>query len=247
MRKQRRLAFNREKPESKKTLFFSAIGFAAALSACAAATTAPARYSSQKPEIHRPVVSEPLRTEEETCGAEVEPALEEGEKVEGKICKSGRLFTLTDNALYIGNKAAPGISLDGIEVESHSTRTEMAEILKSGLVDWTASYDTAYFLTKDGMLTIVPAGDLEKGYATYKVSGKYEKIEHHNDLLFIAGQDSIRMMSFGPDMESAEIQFASGIENADFFHLHGRLFFGNEREKVEIVTESQGLSGVRIR
>jgi hypothetical protein len=54
-------------------------------------------------------------------------------------------------------------------------------------------------------------------------------------------------ISFDPVLDSREIPLRIGAKNADFFQNEGKLYFGNEKERVEIIFESARLSDIRIR
>lgn len=245
MRKTKSLAFKRERPGLTKNLFFSTLAFVGAITACAPAVTALPRR-----EITRtPAISEPLRRSEKACKADPRNWLQKGERIRGTVCREGRIFALTDASLLIGQEAGREFFFSDITLESSHSRTEMGDILKAGLVDWTASYDAAYFLTRDRMLTPIPVGDLGEQLNSYEIPAAYlgGKMEFHNEVLLIAGAGKMMAISFDPVVDSREIPFSLSEKNADFFQREGRLFFGNERKSVEIIFESSRLSDIRVR
>jgi hypothetical protein len=245
MRKRKSLAFKKEKPKMTKNLFFSTLAFAAAITSCAPAVTALPRREV----ITAPTISEPIRRTERACRVDPRNWLRKGERIRGTLCRDGRIFALTGESLLMGREANRGFFFSDITLESSHSRTDMRDILKTGLVDWTASHDTAYFLTKDRMLTPIPVGELGEQMNSYEMPVEYAnaKMEFHRDFLLIAGSGKLMAVSFDPHIDTREIPFTLSAKNADFFQNEGKLFFGNERERIEIVFESSRLSDIRVR
>ncbi len=245
MRKRKGLAFKREKPTMTKNLFFSTLAFAAAITACAPTVTALPRRET----ITAPTISEPIRRAERACKVDPRNWLRKGERIRETLCREGRVFALTGESLLMGREANREFFFSEITLESSHSRTDMREILRAGLADWTASHEAAYFLTRDRMLTPIPVGDMGEQLSSYELPHEYinAKMEYHNDFLLIAGAGKLMAISFDPVLDSREIPFTLNAKNADFFQRNGKLFFGNERERIEIVFESSRLSDIRVR
>ncbi len=245
MRKRKSLAFKREKPTMTKNLFFSTLAFAATITSCAPAVTALPRREIQR----ETTITETIRRTERACRVDPRNWLRKGERLRGTVCRDGRIFALTEGSLLIGREATGDFFFSDITLESSHSRTDMAGILRAGLVDWTASQDTAYFLTRDRMLTPIPVGDMGERLNSYEIPAAYlsGKMEFHNDFLLIAGAGKIMAVSFDPHLDSREIPFRLRTKTADFFQREGKLFFGNERERIEIIFESSRLSDIRVR
>lgn len=246
MRKTKSLAFKREKPTISKNLFFSTLAFMAAITACAPTVTALPRR-----EIRREVtISESIRRAERSCKLDARDWLMKGERLKATVCRNGRLFALTDTSLLIGTEVEERtFFFSDITLESSHSRTDMRGILKAGLVDWTASEDTAYFLTRDRMLTPIPVGEMGDEMTSYEIPAAYVngRITFHNEFLLIAGAGRMMAISFDPILDSRELPLRIKGSDADFFQNGGKLYFGNEREKVEIIFESSRLSDIRLR
>jgi hypothetical protein len=245
MRKRKSLAFKREKPKVVKKLFFPMLAFAAAITACAPTVTALPRREIQR----EATISETIRRAEKSCKIDPGSWLRKGERLRSTLCRDGRVFALTGESLLIGREADRNFLFSDITLESTHSRTDMRDILKAGLVDWTASHDTAYFLTRDGMLTPIPVGEMGDELNSYQIPQAYHagNIEFHNDFLLIAGQGKMMAVSFDPVLDSREIPFALEAKNSDFFFQEGRLFFGEKGKRVEIIFEGSGLSDIRVR
>lgn len=236
------LAFKKEKPKIIKSLFFSAA--AIALAACAA----PARIAP-RPEIRAPSISETIQVPEQTCDIDPRQWLQEGERVDETICRDGLLFALTNTSLLIGRSSGRTFFFEEIALESSHSRTDMGQIIDTGISDWTASQDFAYFLTRDSVLTPIPVGELGEQLNSYVIPQMYRsgRMAYHNDFLLIAGEGTLMAVSFHPRADSREFPLRIGLEGSDFFTRERRLFFGNERERIEIIFNGHGLSGISVR
>ena len=236
MRKRKTLAYGREKPDLKKNLFFSSIALIATLTSCAPNVNALPRRT-----LRHPAISESIQRPK--CNPEVSQWLERGEKVRESICREEHTFVLTNTSLLIVNNKSgtPNLYRTDMDLVAAYSRTDMQDILRAGNVDWTASDDTAFFLTKDRRITLIPVGEIGETLESYEIDFNVQsaKLAYRNNHLLIAGKGEMLVATFSKGMQASAIQFGLEAANADFFESKGRLFFGNGQERIEIIIKGR--------
>jgi hypothetical protein len=229
MLKRKTLAFGKNKPEQRKSLFFSTVALIATL----ASGTVTANALPQR-DIRKFSLKEDIQKRE--CNPDVERLLKKGERIQESICMINHDFVLTNTSLIIVNRHNPDRQKGGIKIVASFSKTDMRDIFKQGHVDWAASEETVFFLTKDGVLTLIPVEQMGDTVEAYRLSCnvKNAKLAYHSDHLFIAGQGEIIATSFSNGVSSVSVPFSLEVKNPDFFESAGKLFFGNGKQKVEI-------------
>ncbi|MEW6722618.1 MAG: hypothetical protein AB1324_05130 [Candidatus Micrarchaeota archaeon] len=262
------------KPKFVKTLVFGATFFAA-MAACAPATNAiPARDpaaiearrvpSARPGQRERAPIAEPVRLSEPFCrmrGRTLEYStgsaivslsnfLEDGERLREIACRGERAFVLTDRSLLIVRPGG-GMDLDddGIDIRfvAAYSRTDMRGILQPGLVAWTQSDDTVFFLARNGALTLLPIenmGDSIPSFTIpYDVAGA--RMTHHGGYLFLATRSEMVVVR-AP--ESRTLPLRTTLSSPAFYTSGGSLFFGKrgvEENEIRIGERIDEVSLVR--
>ncbi len=206
---------------SRKKLFFGVLLAVPLLSSCVIAQASPLPKSKN------------VYAQKE-CKPDIRKLLEPGEKIIESICRPNRDFVLTNANLYIfrkHDKTEGDITL----VSSCSIR-DLEDTMGNGLVGWAASDDTAFILTHDRTLTLVPAALRGDTLPAYRIPFNVEnaKIMFHAGKLFIAGKEQLMVATFSGKVKSKTYSFFLKTKDRNFFESQGRLFFGNQKEKIEI-------------
>jgi hypothetical protein len=229
----KRLAFTRntsvERPRRRKRLFFPFLMIATSFAAC----SGPARaLPVQQPPSKLPA-SDIMR---KSCASEAQRHLLPGEKVREAICRGRRDYVFTGKSLLIFTRYDQELEGSDVRLRSSHSRTDVRGILSAGHVDWTASEDSAFFLTRDKVLTVIPAEGMRDTVDTYAVPFDVAnaKLWYQSGRLFVAGDDEMMVSTFGIKMNARLIPYIMRSKERDFFQHAGKLFFGNERERVEI-------------
>jgi len=229
----KRLAHRREgvpKPEQRKMLFFRSMTLplvlAAAISTCSMANT-PATVNALPKKF---VTYKDVKP----CAPD-KSLLQDGEKIKETRCLKDKKLILTDTSLLVIHDS----NQEGAVIELTSSRTDIRSVLERGLVAWSQSDDTAYFLTKDRKLTLIPLEDMRDTITTYTLPFDVDnlKMVHFNNMLFmapIAGE--VARLTFSDGVDVATMPIKMNAKNPDFFVSDQTLFFGEKKgEKVEIL------------
>jgi hypothetical protein len=247
MPKRKILAFNRERPQIRKNLFFPTLVLATALSACTSTrvmlprTATPIRETIQQQEYLLP---------EKTCDLNEADWLEPGEKIQRTICKDGLQYTLTNTSLLIAENHRDLRDLfKEVSLEESRSRTDMREIIANEIVDWTATEDHAFFLTKNGILTAIPSGKMGDRLPAFVIPEEFRrgKLGSISGFLFIAVPG--RLMGgklIGDRFDSRIIALPSKADDLNFEENQGKLFLRNEREKIEIKIQGPGIEDIQV-
>lgn len=228
----KRLAHRREgvpKPEQRKMLFFRSMTLplvlAAAISTCSMANT-PATVNA----LPRKFVA---YKDVKPCTPN-RSLLQKGEKIKETRCLKDKKLILTDTSLLVVHDSGQ----EGATIELSSTRTDMRNVLERGLVAWSQSDDTAYFLTKDKKLTLIPLKDMGDTISTYTMPFDVGNVKmiHFNNMLFMAPvAGEVARLSFSDGVDVKTMTLALNVKNPDFFVSGNVLYFGEKKgEKVEI-------------
>lgn len=229
----KRLAFTRntpvERPQMRKKLFFPALMVALSFVSC----SAPAQALPVQQPLSKLHYSERMR---KSCASEAEGYLLPGEKVVEAICRRSRDYVFTGKSLLIFTRHDQALGDSGMRLRSSHSRTDIQGILSAGHVDWTASDESAFFLTRDKVLTVIPAEGMGDTVDTYRVPFDVQsaKLWYQSGRLFIAGEEEMMVSTFGLKMDARLIPYIMRSKERDFFQRSGKLFFGNERERIEI-------------
>ncbi|MFH1685433.1 MAG: hypothetical protein ABH983_03940 [Candidatus Micrarchaeota archaeon] len=250
MPKRKILAFNRERPQIRKNLFFPTLVLATALSACTSArvmmprTATPIRETIQQP------VKE-YTPPEKACDLNEPRWLEPGEEIQRTVCSNGFQYTLTDTSLLIvENHRDLGDIFRDFSLDESRSRTDMREIIANGVVDWSATEDHAFFLTKDGILTAIPSGEMGDSLPTFAMPEEFRrgKLASRSGFLFIAAPGRLMVGKLIEDrFDSMIIDLPSKAGDLNFEENQGKLFLRNEREKIEIEIQGPGIGDIRVR
>jgi hypothetical protein len=229
----KKLAFSRsvpvERPEFRKKLFFPSLISVVSLISCAPVAHAlPAQDPATKL-----LTSDMMR---KSCAPEAEKQLRRGEKIVEAICRRSRDYVFTGKSLLVFTRHDEELVPSKITLKSSHSRTDMRGILSPGHVDWTASDDSAFFLTQDKVLTVIPAQGMGETVDTYTMpfDVRNAKLWYQSGRLFIAGDEEMMVTSFGLKTKASLIPYILRTKDRDFFQHAGKLFFGNERERIEI-------------
>ncbi len=248
MPKRKILAFNRERPKIKKNLFFGAVALTAALSACAPArvmmpkaVATPIRETIQQPEYAPP---------EKACDVNEPDWLEPGEKIERTICSNGLQYTLTDTSLLIvENHRDLGDIFRDFSLDESRSRTDMREIIADGIIDWTATEEHAFFLTKTGTLTAIPSGEMGDNLPTFVMPNEFRsgELRSKSGFLFILAPGALMVGKLvGENFDTRIIDLPSKAEDLNFEEEGRKLFLRNKREKIEIKIQGPRIGDIQI-
>jgi len=224
-------------PGKKRRLFFSSLLTIPLLTACATSAHALPR---------RPELTERRFEGKAACDVDYRSALEKGERVRRIACTKARTYVLTDRSMLVFSSTEEESVEDGVRLKLAYTRTDMSDIYKRGLVSWAQSDDTAYFLTKDGQLSPISAGNLGKTIQTYQLPFDVSKAKmvHRSGMLFIAPlSGNLLVMTFEGTVRF-RILPVPDIEGG-FFERRDKLFFGKRgSNETEIRIKGKGVDGV---
>jgi len=248
MPKKKMLAFNRERPQIRKNLFFGAVALTAALSACAPAriilprTATPIRETIQQPEYAPP---------EKACDLNEPNWVEPGEKIQRTICSNGFQYSLTNTSLLIvENHRDLGDIFRDFSLDESRSRTDMRDLITNGIVDWAATEDHAFFLTKDGVLTAIPSGKMGNSLPTFTMPEEFRsgKLASRSGFLFIAAPGRLMVGKLIEDtFDSRIIDLPSKANDLAFDENQEKLFLRNKREKIEIRVQGPGIDDIFVR
>lgn len=173
--------------------------------------------------------------------------LQRGEKITEITCKRNKVFVLTNTSLLIIEDGERQRTDDGIALSFQYSRTDMRDMLRRGLVAWTQGDDTCFFLTRDRMLTLIPVHEMNDTVPTYQIPFRAEnaKMIYHSGFLFIASSGNMNVMNYD-QTESRTLSIQPNIQNAEFFVLDGKLFFGRKEEKIEIRRNGQSVNDITL-
>ncbi len=247
MPKRKILAFNRERPQIRKNLFFPTLVLATALSACTSArvmmpkTATPIRETIQQQEYNYP---------EKACDLNEPNWLEPGEEIQRTLCREGLQYTLTNTSLLIveNHRDLADLFTDTSLEESRS-RTDMRDVIANGIVDWTATEDHAFFLTKSGILTAIPSGEMGDHIPTFILPREFRggRLGSKSGFLFIAAPGKLMVGKLIEDgLNSRIIDLPSKSDDLNFEDIQGKLFLRNEREKIEIKIQGPGIENIQV-
>jgi hypothetical protein len=174
--------------------------------------------------------------------------LEDGERLREIKCRGERAFVLTDRSLLI---VRPGggrdLDDDGIDISfvAAYSRTDMRGVLAPGLIAWTQSDDTVFFLTRNGALTLVPVENMGSTIPSftipYDVSGA--RMTHHGGFLFLATRTEMVVIR-AP--ESRTLPLRTTISSPAFYTSGGRLFFGKSGVEENEIRIGEGIDQVTL-
>ena len=234
------------KPKMMKSLVFSAT-FLSIMCSCSPVTNAVPRRDPVLEEARQVRLSErPAHRQEAICrmrGTTLEYSsggglvrltdiLDAGERLAGVSCRGERAFVLSDRSLVIARPAHdPDLDGDGISFVASYSRTDMRSILAPGLVSWTQSDNAAYFLTRDGTLTEIPAENMGSMIPSFSIPYEVQgaQMAHHGGYLFLATRSGNMVVISGQD--SAVIPFRTSVGNPAFYLSNGTLFSAGKESK----------------
>lgn len=224
-------------PQTRRKLFFSSLLTIPLLTACASTAHALPR---------RPEVPDPHFGTKASCDADYRSALKRGERVREIACTKARTYVLTNKSMLVFHNNEQETVGDGVRLKLSYSRTDMSDIHKRGLVAWAQSDDRAYFLTRDGSLSIIPADEMGPTIKAYQLPFDVSKARmiHRSGILLIAPlSENLLVMSFSKSVKFRILPI-SGTEG-EFFERGGKLFFGKrDSDFLEIRMAGDGVDGV---
>lgn len=230
--------------QKKRKLFFGTYIFLPLLTLCT-----PAHALTEN--LHKSA-EQTKASKTNQCEWNVNELLERGEKVHEIIRKKDYTFVLTKTSLLVLYEKHCKLKdlKEDVTLDYHYFRINMRKILEPGLVAWAQSDDTCYFLTQDGVLTVIPVGEAKDGLPAYQISSDVSnaKMVYSSGFLFIAPVSGYLMVvSFFNDAGSKSIPIPLEALDSELLFDGDKLFFGKKgAEKAEIRINGKSINDVRL-
>jgi hypothetical protein len=227
------------RPKMFKRLVFAGT-LLVSMGACTPAVAVPI---PDRPRLEAPRVEPPRMPERRACAPQADVILQPNERVRGSRCLGSRDFVLTDMNLFVIDRRAAGLSLPvegNIDLRYSYSRTDMRGVLSRGLVDWEASEDTVFFLTRDRILTLIPnerMGDTVPSYEMpFETAGLgANRMMFWRGFLMVAPlSGDVLVMEFANGADARYVPTGVQPAAAGFSIRDHRLFFGARGQEVEI-------------
>lgn len=186
--------------------------------------------------------------------AEYESSLLPGESAIDVICREHSTYVYTGSSILIIPNAEPVEFGSSVTVAYNHSRLGLGSLPDIGIVDWNASEDTIFLLTKDRRIFLFPRTGFrhnsEVGIYTINKDVRGASLCFHSGFLFL-GPVSDHLMAFIPStFESRSIPLPEEMtdgEHSDFAIVRGRLYFGErDGKQLEIYDYNRSLESISV-
>lgn len=182
------------------------------------------------------------------CSSRLSGVLEPGETVLQHACRSDNDYFLTDRSLIVMPRESV---LDGIGLRYAFSRANIRQFLERGVISWDAGDNACYFITRDGVLTVLPnermTEDDAKGYVmpfdVREMAGR--RMIYFGHLIFIAPpQGDIMVVS--PSDRGRAVRMSASTGSGQFFVRDDRLYFGQSGIEETEIRINGGIDGITL-
>jgi hypothetical protein len=141
--------------------------------------------------------------------------------------------------------------LDGIGLRYAFSRANIRQFLERGVISWDAGDNACYFITRDGVLTVLPnermTEDDAKGYVmpfdVREMAGR--RMIYFGHLIFIAPpQGDIMVVS--PSDRGRAVRMSASTGSGQFFVRDDRLYFGQSGIEETEIRINGGIDGITL-
>jgi|GEM_PF-2555155 len=186
--------------------------------------------------------------------AEYSSFLRPGERAIDSICLQNTTYVRTNSSILIIPTSTAVEGGDSLSVSLSHSRVNIGNLVRIGIVDWAASDDTIFILTRDRRLNPIPRrGFVSSTRTRHVINGDITdaEMQFHAGLLFIGPvSDHLMVMSFSSGFQARAIPLPDQMcarENQEFIFNRGRLFFGeSEGKQVEIRTRGGSIGALTL-
>ncbi len=245
MPKRKTLAFGRNKPKETTGLVFT-FALAAAVSACAHSPKMNPRQPTLSEDVQK--VCKPKKQDEDCFWADAgEWAYLFGDGPYEKRCSYGNQVVLTGGTLLVGRYEGPSHPFTRMDLRPGFRERDISGILEPGLVDLVVSPDDIFILNRDSVLIKMPVGDIGEWLERYEVPFDVSdaKLSYHKKFVIVADNEHLAIAT-ADSLHSATFSISLDAVRPYFFECNGDLFFGDEKENVEIRIKGRRLEDVQV-